>query len=304
MTQIGIPASKTAGVTLRAFNRLEWTMLTIGSILCGVVCVGIAGMLGVPGEPHFDGSLLLGGSPIVGAIAAVCAVLVAMLIGSLAASFVEREAGLFCCCIGLATLGVRCGSIRPVLQYAPGTGVFRSLAGESVLLGALLIGGWVGLRMVLDQVMLKKDVSSNHAAPNELTKPDLQTRLSALGLQMLTMAIVEMVLIQSDAKAQAMAGVFLGGYFGSLAGYFFAPLSEGIWFWAGPIAVGLVGYLLNFFSADALLTGDIHGWAAALGRATPLDYAGMGTTGALLGYWSMRRWSQPAEENDEETVAA
>ena len=185
MTQFADAAEiKSNGATLRAFNRLEWTLLAIASIVCGFVGVGIGQMLGIPREPHLNGSLLLGGAPLVGAIAILIAILLLMAIGSLMASFVEREAGLFCCCLGLAALAVRCGSMRPVLQYAGSTTAFATLTAEAALLTAGLVGGWIGLQMLLTRTLSRRDAKI-YVAPRELKDPTRQQKLSTLGVQML-----------------------------------------------------------------------------------------------------------------------
>jgi hypothetical protein len=299
MTVLGEGAFKTAGATLRAFDRLEWFMLAVGSVLAGFACIGIAGALGIPSEPHFNGSLLLGGAPLAAIVVAVVAIIFSMLIGSLTAWFVEREAPLFCCCLGIAALGVRCGSVRPVMQYAASSSVFASMAVEAIILAAILIGGWIGLRLLLDGFLFKKDGNSIFIAPNELADAALGQKVGTLAVQMVVMAVVELIVIQTDAKAQAMAGVFIGAYLGSLAAYMFTPLPQGIWYWTGPMGVAIAGHVLAYFSgANSSATGDLHGWNAALARATPLDYAGMGTAGALLGYWSIRRWLQPVDEEE------
>jgi hypothetical protein len=57
----------------------------------------------------------------------------------------------------------------------------------------------------------------------------------------------------------------------------------------------VVGYLIAFFGNDGGTAGDLHGWAAALARPTPLDYASVGTAAALLGHWSNRRLAEADE---------
>jgi len=39
----------------------------------------------------------------------------------------------------------------------------------------------------------------------------------------------------------------------------------------------------------------------SLARPTPLDYAGAGTVGSLIGYWMSRRWQQ---HRDDEAAGA
>jgi hypothetical protein len=67
--------------------------------------------------------------------------------------------------------------------------------------------------------------------------------------------------------------------------------------------MGVIGYLLAYFTVDGLAIGDLHGWAGPLARATPLIYISMGTAGALVGYWCSRRWAQPEEDGEQPAVA-
>ena len=55
-------------------------------------------------------------------------------------------------------------------------------------------------------------------------------------------------------------------------------MAQGIWYWAGPMGVALIGYVIAYFGADgpSISIGELHGFGAALARATPLDYAGNG----------------------------
>lgn len=72
--------------------------------------------------------------------------------------------------------------------------------------------------------------------------------------------------------------------------YKYSPVPSSIWYWAGPLMVGLVGYLLVFTGQDPqLVVGNPSGTFAALARPLPMDYASVGPAGALLGYWMMRK---------------
>ena len=46
--------------------------------------------------------------------------------------------------------------------------------------------------------------------------------------------------------------------------------------------------------------GDVRGYAPALARPLPLDYASAGVAGSLLGYWTGRRWQKHRELEEEE----
>jgi hypothetical protein len=284
-----------------AFDNLERSVLVVGSAICGFVCLGIGSMLGIPAEPEFNGSLLAGGAPLAGIIVIAVSVSVCLAIGLFVGILLELDAGLFCCCIGLAVLGVRCGPIRPVLQYASSARILLAFAVESALLGAILIGAWFGMNWIFRRIYPNDKVI--WTAPNEVVKATLPQKLGTLGVQIVAMAICEQILIQTDYQAQSMAGVMISGFAGSLVAYMFRPLSDGIWYWTGPAVLGVIGYLLAFLFADGLAIGDLHGWAGPLARPTPLIYISMGTAGALVGYWCSRRWAQP-EGDGEDAVAA
>jgi hypothetical protein len=122
-------------------------------------------------------------------------------------------------------------------------------------------------------------------------------------VQVIVTGALELILIQTDSKAQAMAGVATASFLGVLAAYMFMALPQGIWYWIGPTILGVIGFALNYFNNGMSSIGDLHGWSAGLARATPLDYAGMGTGAALLAYWCSRRWAQP-EDAEADAAAA
>jgi len=303
MTMFGDLPLKMAYSTWKAFTPFERAVLIICSVLCGFACLWTGDLLGVPRDPGFSGSLLASGSPISGIIVVVIALAICGVIGVLVAKIMGIESGLFCCCIGLAALAVRCGPIRPVLQYASGPSVFLALNSETALLAVIILAVWFVLGRLFKRPRNSQTGELEIAAPNEITNAPLPKKLMTLGVQVLAMGILESILIQSDAKPQAMAGVFISAFGGVMVSYYlFAALPEGIWYWMGPMVLGVLGYLITFFVGATSVTGDIHGWSAALARPTPLDYAGMGTAGALLAYWCSRRWAQP-EDGEVETAS-
>jgi hypothetical protein len=282
-----------------ALNPIERAMLVIGSLACACISIWTGQLLGIPREPGFDGSLLASGSPVLGILVVLIALAVCLVIASLVAVMIEIESGVFCCCIGLVALAIRCGSVRPVLQYASGTSVFIAMAIELLLLAAGIFGIWFVLTRLFD----RPEAAIMIIAPNEVTDATIGQKCMTLGVQVVVTGVLMLILVQTDAKPQALAGLSIAAFAGVLAAYMFTPLSEGIWFWTGPVLLGLIGYLLALFSGGATTTGDLHGWSAGLARATPLDYAGAGIGGALLGHWCSRRWAQP-EETESETVPA
>ncbi len=280
-------------VSWTPFSNLERAVLAVASVLCGGVCIWVGDLLRIPREPHFNGSLLLGGAAVSGVIAVGVSIAICMAIGSLIAAFFTLEAGLFCTCIGLAFFAVRCGPIRPVLQYSTGNGTLIFLAIETVLAGGLLVAGWLGLEFFFRHLHPEPMPELDRSAPNETKDASLQQKTITIGVAVVAMGLCEQILIQSDVQAQAMAGTFVAAFAGSMAAYMFQPLTEGIWYWTGPMVLGAISYLLAYFSSDRISVGDLHGWTAPLTRTTPLMYISMGTAGAVLGYWCSRRWAQP-----------
>jgi hypothetical protein len=104
--------------------------------------------------------------------------------------------------------------------------------------------------------------------------------------QAVVTALILMVVCQSEAKNQALASAAIAGLVGSVVAYKYAPTRPSFWFWIGPILTGLVGYLLAAMGQDTNLNiGVPTGTFAALARPLPVDYAGAGVAGAILGYW-------------------
>src|SRR5262245_65668565 len=55
------------------------------------------------------------------------------------------------------------------------------------------------------------------------------------------------------------------------------PTTSGpsLWFWLGPLVVGVLGYVLQYFAPTDWMIGDARGFFAPLARPMPLDYAGL-----------------------------
>jgi hypothetical protein len=57
----------------------------------------------------------------------------------------------------------------------------------------------------------------------------------------------------------------------------------------------MMGYLFAYWGNGPWTIGEIHGYDPALARPLPLDYASAGPLGAILGYWTSRRWHMMRE---------
>ncbi len=295
MTETRLPRSSSSTTlavnSVSAFTYADRIVMLVVSLLCYAVYRGLAGIVDFPSAPGFTGSLLAGPSAVLVLVFVIFAIALSLIVGAIAAALIQDEAALFCCCVGLAGISIRAGTIRPVLQYSAGPTVFVALAIEVVCLSAAVVAGWVGLRFVLAMLGTDAPVEASTLGSNELVNPTLQDRLTTTGIQVLVMAIVEMILVQSDTKAQALAGVGVAGFLGALAAYKFTNVAEVIWYLPGPAIVAVIGYGLAFAGSAASASGDLHGMFATLARPVPLDYAGVGIAGVLMGYWSARNWS-------------
>ncbi len=99
----------------------------------------------------------------------------------------------------------------------------------------------------------------------------------ALFAQCIAMAAIELLLVQTDAKKQVLASVFIAGLGGTMiAESYFADRRTGAMVLVGPVVVGVIGYLAVMltapnWSASNRLIDDLT--FAALARPLPLDYA-------------------------------
>jgi hypothetical protein len=165
MSQFAEVSAKMVSKSWTAFTPVERVILVAGSMLCGFSFIWTGHLLGIPLEPGFSGSLLASTSPISAIAAVAIAMAISLGIASVFAAFIGKEAGLFCCCMGMAVLSIQCGAMRPVLQYASGPWIFVILAVETLLLGMSIFGVWVVLQKLFDRNTKSSEMKL--AAPNE-----------------------------------------------------------------------------------------------------------------------------------------
>src|SRR5439155_21554171 len=104
-----------------------------------------------------------------------------------------------------------------------------------------------------------------------------------------------------DRKAQVVWSVAIASLVSSLAAHSLFPARPSIWFWAAPFIVGVIGYAVAGFGGPPLPGGEVGGALPALPRPLPLDYASVGTAGALVGYWTSRKWQHEHETEPHTT---
>jgi hypothetical protein len=239
--------------------------------------------LGIPVLPGFDGRILSQPSPVVDLIAIAVMLAASALIGTIIAGAAYLEAGLFAAAFGLIVISLRCGTMQTVLFEANGAQtVYLRLLAELLIFAAMLGAIWWLLRK-----MSGVSASAESSVMNDLT---------ATVAQAVTTGIVLLILCQTEAKNQCLASVGIASVIGSAVAFKYAPTRNSFWYWIGPILVGAVGYILAAAGQDTNLTiGMPLGTFAALARPLPIDYAGIGVAGAIVGFWMV----QEAPSEDE-----
>lgn len=250
-------------------------------VAAGAACVLFAvaaQVFGFPILPGFDGSILAQPSPVVCLLVIAVVLVAATLIGTIIAGGVHFEAGLFSAAFGLIVLSLRCGNIQSVLFESGGSQiVYVRLMVELLILSGFLLALWF---------LLRRLVSAGRPAGSV----NLVNNLTATIAQTVATAVFITVLCQTEAKNQCLASVGIASLLGSMLAYKYNPTRPSLWFWIGPLIAGFIGYALASLGQDSNLNiGIPSGTFAALARPLPLDYAGGGVAGAILGYWMTRK---------------
>ncbi len=273
--------------------RVTQVLFTGTALGCFLIFWYAGALLRIPAEYRHGGSLLR--QPTLGAAVLSLFTLIVLLIGCtlLASAFLRGRwflASLSAASAGMSAWSMRGGPMHEVLLYAPSASVFTQLAVELALLGATIAAIWLFLW----------EEPSLEAEPPQLSKI-----LTSVALQTVLMAIVVLILAQTDAKKQCVAAVFIAGLVGSSVMQSNSPTPQaGRWYWIAPIAVGVIGYLLAAIQSQGWNTGsrELDGFWAPLARPLPLDYASAGMFGALLGYWMSIPDTEDAVEDQPAAV--
>ena len=280
MTQQPIDPQPVAPGSAHHSVLVNRTLLALGALGCLLLFWAAARVFGIPAAPGYSGSLLQQPNPGVAIVITLVTLVAAVFVGTTFAARVHRDAGLFCACIGLALLSLRGGQMRYVLFNAGGKSVYLMLAGETVVLGAMVAAMWIGI----DRLLARRD-------EDEPSEPGEQNYFTTV-VQVLLMIALMSLLAQSDAKGQAVCAVAASALLATLAANWFAPASPSPWLWAGPIIVGVVGYVSCYFRPTGIEIGRTGGYFAALARPLPLDYASVGVAASMLGYWMSHDWHE------------
>jgi hypothetical protein len=169
------------------------------------------------------------------------------------------------------------------MQSERGRGLYISLAVELLVLGLTIGALWTTLALLAARRRLPVGEPAVLEGPAVARDVKLGLRMAALGVHVLVTGALALLLLASDDKKQAVLGLVVASFAGTVAASLIGPVPKGAWIWAGPVAVGAVGYLAAAFGGHG--GTEATGLLSPLLRAAPLDYAGAGVTGAFIGRW-------------------
>lgn len=280
-------------MTLLNTRQRDRLLLSAGIIFCGCLGWMLAGWFGLPTFRGFDASLLSQGSPVVAMVIAGVAILLGSGIATLIARSVRPDAGIYCAAVGLAVFSIRGGAIRYTLLDATGPGVFVRLAVELLLLFAVFGVAWLMIHPLRKGEFLMDDAFRDGFVA---TDSPIGQKVLATGTQVVGMTLFMALLGRSDDKVQALAAVGVAAWGGAIVSHYLYQVQPAIIYWIGPLVTGLLGYVWAYVAAGS------EAWTIGLVPnplcvAQPLDYASFGIAGAILGYWTCRRWLVNEAEN-------
>lgn len=282
-------------------NRL---LLTTAALLACLLFWSAGKWFSIPEHPGYEMSLALQPAAAGDLLLTGVVLWAATAVGTAVAGTIRFDAGLFAGAVGLAALSARGGPIRYVTQAASGPGVFLALALELLTLGALLGLAWFGLWLLYRGGRLEGDASRDGLADQPHAPRE---RVFALLVQTVVTAALVLLLARTDEKKQVLAAVGIASFCATLVAYAASPVRPSVWYWTGPVLTGVIGYTAAYFTWGDTAplewkNGAGGGALAALARPLPLDYASLGTAGAIAGYWTSRQW-QRAKELEKPTAA-
>ncbi len=269
------------------------------SALAGFAILHVIGArAGIPPLRSFDGSLLRQ-DMLVHIVAVALGVAICILAGTFLAGAVHFEAGVFSAAIGLIALSLRSGTVGSVLQDAGASpSVFMTFAVELGILAAVMVGGWyLQLAMGRSKIFALVDRGSDTSASDQRTGVAQSGEIAiAVAAHIVATGVLILLLAQTDSKNQVIAAVGLASLISAFSVHNGFPIRPSIWFWLGPFVLGIAGYIIaNLAQYPGIGIGHPQGMFAALARPLPLDYAGAGTAGSILGYWLSRHADKPSD---------
>jgi hypothetical protein len=271
-----------------ALSRVQFWGLMILSALAYFATSLITQFVGYFTEPGFNSSILMDPRKVVLVILTIIWIALVGGVATFVGRFIRPDAGLFVAAAALWSLRRSGGMARDVYLAHPTGSTFISLAIELVILGLILGFVFFLTRQLVAKGKIPDDADIDLIRPR--SEP-LGQRLLATATTALVMMVLLLLTLRSDERMQVTGMVFVSALLATMSTVRFIPATPSIYFWAGPIVVGIVGYLASSVRGTGNLPiGDVAGYFGALARAMPLDYASAGVAGSLYGYWVARGW--------------
>lgn len=277
-------SSAPKGGTIFTAYRITQFFVVIACVVCVLLFRWGGKSLGIPAERGFDDSVLQQPHWPLVLISIYVIFAVCLVLGTLISGRWWFFGGLFSAAVGLAAMSALGGPMRYVLFDAQARGasqrIFITLAIETILL-------FIPIALAWSYFWKRFDVALPAPEEGKSPKP-AQTPIGvAIVAQIAFTGAIILLLAATDAKKQVLMSAFLGGLIGAALADYAAPHRQALrWYWVGPLAVAVIGYLLAYINSTPTTNGLPQGAFAALARPLPLDYASLGAAGALLGYWA------------------
>jgi hypothetical protein len=282
------PATPSDGTIFNAYRRTQALVLT-ASLLSIVLVWQVTAYLGIPPIARLQGSLIEQPQPPVAFVAAGVLYFLAVFIGILIAGRSWFFAGIFTGAIAMATLSVRCGTMHYVLSNAAAHGdtkrIFLKLLAELCLLFVPAALAWTFFWRRFSAAAPARSTAEDEEAPKP--EDNAGSIFGAIVAQIVITGLLVLFLGVTESKKQIAISVLVGSFSGTaLAEYLFPSRKAAAWYWLAPFLVGAVGYVAAFLNAGDAPVATAQGALANLAHATPLDWAGAGILGMLMGYWA------------------
>lgn len=240
----------------------------------------IGRVAGIPAIPELTGSLFQQHSPtgsmliVSTSFVAVCA------LGAVVGG--DSRAGLLAGGAGLVCLSLRFGTAHCAIAQGTSSAVFATLAIELALLGVTVALGMLVLRWLPHR-------------PAAVPIAGCERPLLGIACFALVMLTLTLLLLRTEAKLQSLGAIALGAYVGARVARSTVGTPPVALLVLVPPLIGVIGYLTSFRAdSTSWIIGHPGGVFAPLARALPIDYAGAGLVGIMLGLG--RRSTSEAED--------
>lgn len=275
--------------TSHAFTRNQrWTLVIICVLTYLATSFVFGNVLPIFRTPGFGGSLLVDGNPIISLTATFVWIAIVFAASALAGRSVRPDVGLFAAAIALFAIRRTGGVTRDVYLAHPTAGTLQLLALELVALGLMLGALLFATRQLVKRGILRDDAMLDGIRP----KPEpLGQKFIATFATFVVIGVIMLTVVKSDERMQVICILAIASIIAAICAVRFIPATPSAFFWLGPIAVGIVGYVVTAFVGTIdLKIGEPAGYCAGLVRGLPLDFASAGVAGAIYGYWIGRGW--------------